>query len=46
MAVYFWLVMTIAVLVWYCTITIYVAIRGTWDVKSMLKRLAEKERDL
>ena len=43
MAKNFWLLMTIAVLVWYCTITIYVAIRGSLDVKHMLRRLAEKE---
>jgi hypothetical protein len=43
MARYFWLIMTIAVLVWYSTITVYVAIRGSLDVKQMLRRLAEKE---
>jgi len=43
MAKNFWLLMTIAVLAWYCTITIYVAIRGSRDVKQMLRRLAEKE---
>jgi len=41
-AQYFWLVMTIVVLVWYSTITIYVAIRGTLDVKHMLSRLSGK----
>ena len=44
MAKHFWLIMTIAVLVWYSTITIYVAIRGAVDVKQMLKRLGERER--
>ena len=43
MARYFWLMMTIAVLVWYSTITIYVAIRGSLDVKQMLKRLRQKQ---
>jgi len=43
MARYFWLIMTIAVLVWYSTITVYVAIRGALDVKQMLRRLGEKE---
>jgi hypothetical protein len=37
----FWLIMTIAVLAWYSTITIYVAIRGSFDVKDMLRRLKE-----
>jgi hypothetical protein len=41
----FWFLMTIAVLVWYSTITIYVAIRGTFDVKHMLRSLAEKDRN-
>ena len=40
----FWLLMTWAVLIWYSTITIYVAIRGTFDVKHMLRTLGKKER--
>jgi hypothetical protein len=35
--------MTIAVLVWYSTITIYVSIRGSFDVKHMLRELGKKE---
>lgn len=35
----FWWLMTAAVLVWYSTITIYVAIRGACDIKHMLGRL-------
>ena len=42
-AQYFWLILTIAVLVWYSSITIYVAIRGTMDVKHMLRRLSAKQ---
>jgi hypothetical protein len=41
-AQYFWLIMTILVLVWYSTITIYVAIRGSFDVRHMLERLGEQ----
>jgi hypothetical protein len=26
-------------LVWYSTITVYVGVRGAWDIKSMLARL-------
>ena len=37
----FWLFMTIAVLAWYSTVTIYVAIRGSFDVKHMLQRLKD-----
>jgi len=42
----FWWVMTAAVLVWYSTITIYVAVRGATDIKGMLGRLkANNEAD-
>ena len=35
-----------ACVVWYSTITVYVAIKGASDIKSMLARLgAAKERD-
>jgi hypothetical protein len=40
-AQWFWLIVTIAVLVWYSTITIYVAIRGSFDIKHMLRKLEE-----
>jgi len=46
---WFWLGMTIAVLVWYSTITFYVAWRGAVDIKQMLGRLdqlAEEEKRL
>jgi hypothetical protein len=39
----FWALLTIACVVWYSTITVYVAIRGALDIKHMLKRLAEQE---
>jgi len=35
----FWGLLTIAVLAWYSTITVYVAIRGALDIKEMLRRL-------
>ena len=35
----FWGLVTLAVLAWYSTITVYVAIRGIADIKSMLKTL-------
>lgn len=35
----FWWLLTAAVLVWYSTVTIYVAIRGATDIKNMLARL-------
>ena len=38
----FWGLLTLAVLVWYSTITIYVGIRGAVDIKHMLRNLKEK----
>ncbi len=35
----FWGILTIAVLVWYCTVTILVAVRGALDIREMLRRL-------
>lgn len=39
----FWLVLTIAALAWYSTITIYVAVRGALDVRTMLNQLKQKQ---
>jgi hypothetical protein len=35
----FWLLLSLACIVWYIFITIYVAIKGFIDIKTMLKRL-------
>jgi len=35
----FWLLLTIAALVWYSTVTIYVAVKGALDIRKMLRRL-------
>ena len=40
---WFWLGLTVAVIVWYSTVTIYVAIRGSLDVKQMLRNLARRD---
>lgn len=37
---WFWLMLTMAVVIWYSTITVYVAIRGVSDIAGMLKRLS------
>lgn len=39
MAKTFWLILTIAALVWYSTITIYVTIKGAGDIRRMLENL-------
>ena len=41
----FWALLTLAVLVWYSSITIYVGIRGAFDIKHMLRTLAAQQRD-
>lgn len=41
---WFWLAVTAACLLWYSTITIYVAIRGALDIKQMLQSLGRDER--
>ena len=39
----FWWLLTMACVVWYSTITVYVAIRGAVDIKDMLARLDRNE---
>jgi hypothetical protein len=41
---WFWFAMTMAVVIWYSTITIYVAIRGTFDIREMLRKLGKDRR--
>ncbi|HEY8228270.1 MAG TPA: hypothetical protein VIG25_23595 [Pyrinomonadaceae bacterium] len=36
---WFWFSLTMACVVWYSTITVYVAIKGAADIKHMLARL-------
>ena len=36
---WFWWLLTIACVVWYSTITVYVAIKGVTDIRTMLSRL-------
>jgi len=36
----FWWLLSMACVVWYSTITVYVAIRGCFDIKTMLRRLS------
>lgn len=42
---WFWLALTIACLAWYATITVYVAVKGAKDIRSMLSRLGASRRD-
>ena len=40
-----WWALTMACVVWYSTITIYVAVRGVADIKGMLGRLSQLNED-
>jgi hypothetical protein len=40
-----WWLLTIACVVWYCTITVYVAIKGASDIKQMLSHLGRSSDD-
>ncbi len=40
---WFWGLLTLACLVWYSTITIYVAVKGAGDIRHMLRRLSGLE---
>jgi hypothetical protein len=42
---WFWWLMTMACVVWYSTITVYVAIRGAVDIKDMLASLDRSETE-
>jgi hypothetical protein len=41
----FWAALTLAVLIWYSSITVYVAIRGSMDIKHMLRTLSAQHGD-
>ena len=40
---WFWWTMTAACVVWYSTITVYVAFKGVSDIRNMLRRLSEMQ---
>ncbi len=39
---WFWWLLTVAVLLWYSSVTVYVAIRGMLDIRQMLARLGTR----
>ena len=39
----FWLLLTLACVAWYSTITLYIAWRGAIDIRQMLRRLATSQ---
>jgi hypothetical protein len=41
----FWWLLTMACVVWYSTITIYVSVKGIADIRDMLKRISLRQSD-
>jgi len=41
---WFWGFLTLACLMWYSSVTIYVAVRGFGDIRRMLKNLGKKKK--
>lgn len=41
----FWGLLTLAVLVWYSSVTVYVAFHGSLDIKDMLRKLSDQHGD-
>lgn len=42
---WFWYALTIAALIWYTVVTIYVAFKGVFDIKHMLASLGTKKEE-
>lgn len=40
----FWWLLTMACVVWYSTITIYVSVKGIADIRDMLGRLSSRKK--
>lgn len=40
---WFWGLLLVSVLAWYSTITVYVAIRGSLDIRTMLRKLESRQ---
>ena len=43
---WFWSLLTIAVLAWYSSVTLYIAYQGAINIRQMLKRLSKAKVDL
>lgn len=41
----FWFILTVAALIWYSSITIYVSFKGARDIREMLARLKKRGED-
>jgi len=41
----FWWLLTMACIVWYSTVTVYVAVKGAIDIRDMLKRMGNGDEE-
>ncbi|MCC6680454.1 MAG: hypothetical protein IT445_06075 [Phycisphaeraceae bacterium] len=41
---WFWFLLVVAVIGWYSSVTVYVAIRGAKDIRTMLHDLGERQK--
>jgi len=41
---WFWWLLTLSCVIWYATITVYVAVKGFSDIRNMLRRLENEQR--
>jgi hypothetical protein len=39
----FWWLLTMAAVVWYSTVTVYVSVRGAADIRGMFERLGRRD---
>ena len=42
----FWWLLCMACIMWYSTITVYVAVRGCFEIRRMLQRLKEDQPEV
>ena len=42
---WFWLIVTMACVAWYMTITVFVAFKGFFDIKTMFTKLAGQKEE-
>lgn len=42
---WFWAVLTLACLLWYSSITIYVTVKGIGDIRNMLRKLSNSKKN-
>jgi hypothetical protein len=40
-----WFILTLSALAWYASVTVYVAVRGARDIRTMLARLGQNRKD-